>query len=691
MEFLIADTFTSNLARLLGEEQKAAKTAAFDLQLNPTNPGLQFHRLDRAKDKNFWSVRVSRDIRIIVHRTSQSLLLCYVDHHDPAYGWAERRKIERHPKTGAMQIVEIREHVREIEIPKYVEAQTPAQKQPLLFAGVDDERLLAYGVPTEWLEDVKQADEDSLLDLTEHLPAEAAEALLNLATGTTPSVPVIAAADTDPFAHPDAQRRFRVMANADELQQALEYPWERWLVFLHPAQRDMVERSFGGPARVAGTAGTGKTVVALHRAVHLARVHPESRILLTTFSIPLARNLRSKVKLLAGDDGAVRDRIAVRAINEVGLEAYEAEFGHVRVPTPKMVRTLLQTAAEAAPEHTFSLSFLEAEWANVVDAWQLANWEDYRDVPRLGRKTRLGEKQRAVIWEMVSQVRQALEERGLMTMPMVFERLTAQLAAGGSGPADIVVVDEAQDISVSQLRYLAALAGGVDDGLFFAGDLGQRIFQTPFSWASLGVDVRGRSQTLRINYRTSHQIRRQADLLLGSELADVDGNVESRNGTVSVFNGPEPQIDIADSVDEEATVIAKWMERLLSDGVKAQEMAVFVRSEAELPRARRAVSMAGLVAVELDESTELPVGGVALCTMHGAKGLEFRAVAVAACDDEIVPLQKRIGAVTDDADLEDVYNTERHLLYVACTRARDHLLITGVDPASEFLDDLLQR
>ena len=186
MEFRIADTFTDSLARLTGEEQKAVKTTAFDLQLNPAQPGMQLHKLDKARDPNFWSVRVSRDIRLIVHRTDASLLLCYVDHHDKAYRWAERRKLETHPKTGAAQLVEIRETVQEIVIPAYVEAAQPAPPKARLFEHVAEEALLSYGVPAEWLPDVRQANEDTLLTLADHLPSEAAEALLELATGGKP-------------------------------------------------------------------------------------------------------------------------------------------------------------------------------------------------------------------------------------------------------------------------------------------------------------------------------------------------------------------------------------------------------------------------------------------------------------------------------------------------------------------------
>src|SRR5580704_6971064 len=181
MEFRIADTFTDSLTRLTGEEQKAVKTAAFDLQLNPTSPSLSFHKLEKAKDKNFWSVRVGSDIRLIVHKTTSSLLLCYVSHHDKAYAWAERRKLETHPKTGAAQLVEIRERVEEITVPVYIEVARPKPPKPPLFVHLTDDMLLSYGVPVEWLADVRQATEDSLLTLSDHLPSEAGEALLELA------------------------------------------------------------------------------------------------------------------------------------------------------------------------------------------------------------------------------------------------------------------------------------------------------------------------------------------------------------------------------------------------------------------------------------------------------------------------------------------------------------------------------
>lgn len=693
MDFLIADTFTDSLARLTGDEQKAVKTAAFDLQVNPASPGLSFHKLDKAKDANFWSVRASADIRIIVHRTPGSVLLCYTDHHDNAYAWAERRKLETHPKTGAAQLVEIRETVKEVvvPVPVYVQQELPVPPKPPLFADRCSDELLSYGVPPEWLDDVLRADEDSLLVLADRLPAEAAEALLELATGGKPRVAQPAASDTSPFDHPDAQRRFRVMANVEELERALDFPWEKWTVFLHPEQRQWVEREYAGPARVSGSAGTGKTIVALHRAARLARANPDARVLLATFSDTLAHALRTKLKRLIGNEPRLAERLDVCSMDALGLRLSKAQLGTANLAGREQVGELLRAASAAAGGHRFGLHFLRTEWEQVVDAWQLESWEAYRDVARLGRKTRLPESQRAVLWSIFEKVRAGLEEAGVSTQAALFTSLAAALEGSSRPPYDFAVVDEAQDISVSQLRFFAAMGGGRPNALFFAGDQGQRIFQQPFSWKSLGVDIRGRSRTLRVNYRTSHQIRQQADRLLGPEITDVDGNAEDRSDTVSVFNGPPPLIRSFPDEEAEIEAVGAWLAERSDEGLLSHELGVFVRSEAQLDRAEAAARAAGLSFKVLDEHVETTSGHVSVCTMHLAKGLEFRAVAVMACDDEVIPLQERIETVGDDADLQEVYDTERHLLYVACTRARDHLLLTSVEPASEFLDDLNSR
>ena len=685
MEFRIADTFTDSLARLTSDEQKAVKTSAFDLQVDPSRPGLRFHRVDRARDRNFWSVRVSSDIRIIVHRTQNSLLLCYVDHHDDAYRWAQRRRLETHPITGAAQLVEVRETVKEIEVPIYVQVEKP---RPLPFADITDDELLNYGVPAEWLPDVRSADDNSLLDLADHLPVEAAEALLELATGGSPPLPTHTPHATDPFEHPDARRRFRVMHDVEELERALDYPWEKWVVFLHPAQRELVERTYNGPARVSGSAGTGKTIVALHRAVHLARANPDARVLLTTFSETLANALRAKLRILISSQPRLGEQIEVYAIDALGERLYRLNLGAVTLASSEQTGKHIEEAAASAAENSFSTGFIQTEWDRVVDAWQLDTWDAYRDVPRLGRRRSLPESQRKALWSIFERVWASLKGDRLITRAQMYGQLAHRFSETQRSPFDHVIVDECQDVGVAQLRFLRALGTGKPDSLFFTGDLGQRIFQQPFSWKALGIEIRGRARTLKVNYRTSHQIRRRSDLLLGPEVADVDGNTEVRSGTVSVFNGAEPAIVVSDSVKDETDTVAAWLSKMAESDLAPEEISLFVRSSDQIERAKAAVEKSGLEYAVLDENMQSAEGKISVSAMHLAKGLEFRAVAVMACDDEVVPLQERIETVNDDADLEDVYNTERHLLYVACTRARDHLLVSGVDPASEFLDDL---
>lgn len=713
MEFRIADTFTDSLARLTGEEQKAAKTTAFDLQMDSSNPGLSFHKLEKARDRNFWSVRVSRDIRLIVHKTQNSLLVCYVAHHDKAYDWAERRRLETHPKTGAAQMVEIRETVQEIRIPRYVEANASAPGKRFPFIDVPNRKLLEFGVPTDWLDDVRQADEDSLLALAEHLPAEAAEALLELATGGEPRGAVIQIGPVQTkdhgialvdaisglgsssevavgraFEHPDAQRRFRTIESPEELRRALDFPWDKWTVFLHPEQRALVEKYQSGPARVSGSAGTGKTIVALHRAVYLAKANPNGRVLLATYSEPLASAVGARLRRLISNEPRLGDRIDVAAIPAVGARLYRSLVGPVKLALPATVVQLMKEALATAKDSKLSMSFLMSEWDQIVDAWQLDSWEGYRDVGRLGRKTRLREDRRKALWTIFDAVRAGLAKAGVLTEAGMFAQLAVAVGKAKNPPYDYAVVDEAQDVTISQLRFFAALGGNRPNSLFFAGDLGQRIFQQPFSWKSLGVDVRGRARTLRVNYRTSHQIRAQADRLLEGEIADVDGNAETRRDAISVFNGVPPSIQTFASEGAEIKAVGMWLAERIAEKVAPHEIGIFVRSTEQVSRAKAAVEAAKLPYKILDERVEGVSGYASVGPMHLAKGLEFRAVAVMACDDEVIPLQARINEVGEDSDLKEVYDTERQLLYVACTRARDFLLVTGVEPASEFLDDM---
>jgi len=627
---------------------------------------------------------VNRDIRLIVHKTGDSLLVAYVSHHDDAYAWAQRRRIEAHPRTGAVQIVEVRERVEEVAPPSTFDLVFPESAKSKeetasaseLFASLDDDALLSIGVPTDWLADVRTASEDGFFALTAHLPAEASEALLEYAaTGrlvAPPPVPAVA----DPFAHPDALRRIRLIANQEELEQALAFPWEKWGVFLHPSQRALVEHSFSGAARVAGSAGTGKTIVAIHRAVRLARESPNARVLLASFSDPLAAELAKKVLVLAPETGGVVPRITTASFHGIAEQMFQLEHGvRPRIASDAVLRERLRAAAASVGLKSFSERFLLSEWTNVIDAWGLTSLDAYSTVQRMGRKSRLGPNQRARLSPVFQAVREALTAERYTTWANVFTDLADALARRPSKPFDHVVLDEAQDLAPAELRFFAALAPAKADGLFLSGDAGQRIFQHPFSWASLGVDVRGRSHTLKVCYRTSQQIRRAADKLLPTVLRDTDGLEDERRGIVSVFDGPAPEVKSLDTIAAEADAVRKTVETWLSDGIAPREIGVFVRTPQLVTRTRSAI--AGLAGEA--EMTTAP--------MSLAKGLEFRAVVVMACEEGVLPLDERVADAADEAELDDIYETERRLLYVACTRAREHLLLTGVAPTSEYLAD----
>ncbi len=685
MNFHIADTFTASFNRLSGQDHKAVKASVFDLQIDPTGNGLQLHRIDKCKDDHFWSARVNRDVRLIVHKTASSMLVAYVDHHDDAYAWAQRRRIEAHPTTGAIQIVEVRELVETVARPDTFDFITPAPVVPAkskpanLFAALDDDALLSIGVPGDWTADVRAATEDGFFALADHLPAEAAEALLEYAATGKLAVPAPVAA-ADPYAHPDALRRIRPIADQEELEQALAYPWEKWGVFLHPSQREIVERSYAGPARVAGSAGTGKTVVALHRAVRLARDTPSARILLASFSQPLADSLTAKVSVLAPDTGSIVPRITTASFQGIADQLHQLEFGvRPRIASESLLRDRIMAATSAADVKGFSDRFLLSEWVNVVDAWSIETLDDYVTVQRMGRKSRLGPKQRERLWPVFAAVRAALQAERYTTWAVVFSLLAARFAGKATKPFDHIVIDEAQDLGPSELRFFAAIAPDHADALFLAGDLGQRIFQHPYSWKSLGVDVRGRSFTLKVCYRTSQQIRQSADRLLPSVLRDVDGIEDERRGTISVFDGPEPNVQVCASQKAEMAAVRAFVSAALQDGIEPVEIGLFVRTPALVERAKDSIA-------DFDGADQMTIN-----SMHLAKGLEFRAVVVMACDEGILPLDERIEDAADEAEMDDIFETERRLLYVACTRARDRLMVSGVEPASEYLADLMGK
>jgi len=683
MNTYLADTFQAALTKLDNQSQKAAKLTAFELQMDPTGKGKSFHRITASREKNFWSVRANRDIRIIVHKTADRLTLCYVDHHDDAYDWAERRVFERHPRTGALQIVELVEQVREVKVEAAPAKDLfdeptppPSPPEPIVFplAAVGADRLQDYGVPQDWAELLAESSMSDALEAADHLPIEAAEAVRVFLAGGEPEAPAPAAAV-------EAQR-FRMVEHRDELEAALEFPWERWTVFLHPTQRQFAEADYDGPARVAGSAGTGKTVVALHRAIRLSQ-DANANILLTTFSDPLASALKEKLNILNGGEVVV-PRVKVSSVLGLAKELFELETGN----RPRMIGrdAIIRRLTKIAPDD--NSTFLTNEFEDVIDPWRVDSLQDYRDLKRTGRRSRIGQKRRELIWPWFETLREGMKARHELTEAQLFAWVEDIYRNRDKKPFSHIVVDEAQDLGVPELRFLASLAPEGRNRLFFAGDLGQRIFKLPFSWKSLGIDVRGRSGTLKVNYRTSHQIRESLDRLLPEKLSDLDGLVEDRSGTISVFNGPEPETISCNNQEDETKQVSEWIKARMETGIAPEEIGLIVRSQEHLPRAQSVADSLNLSVQALLGHARPKSGSLSVGVMQLAKGLEFRAVAVMACDAEIVPLESRVEEAETQDDLDEIWQTERQLLYVAATRARENLLLSAVSPASEYFDDL---
>lgn len=691
MHLNLSPSFQKSLARLTKQEQGLVKQTVMDFLLDPTAAGFRLHALNM-RERRFHSISPNMDLRVIVLKDGDRHVMMYVDHHDNAYCWAERRRVEAHPVTGAAQLVEMRERVEEHLIPPPLPhaPSDVAQKRfyTPLFQALSDDDLLGIGVPPDWLDDVRQASHNNVMDLFDHLPEEAMEALLEYATTGELPARVAVLAGADPFAHPDAQRRFRLVADETTLAQALDRPWEEWLVFLHPSQRAAVERRYGGPARVTGAAGTGKSVVAMHRAAHLARESQGGQMLLSTFSPILSGRLADGMDRLLGPGTVARARVFTAP-----LHLYAADLladGTGTAPTlvePAQVCSLIDAALSESGED-LSPAFLRAEWEAVVDFRGIRDWPAYRDVQRTGRGGSLTPKARRRVWTVMERVLAAMAERGWMTRGDVCDAARDLLTSRSSRPFRHVVVDEAQDLGPRELKLVAALAAPGPQALFFAGDIGQQIYRYPFSWIGCGVDVRGRAARLRVNYRTSAEIRRFADRLLPNALTDGDGEREARTA-ISLFTGPEPDIRCLVSVEDEQEALASWLQAQAARGLEPQEIALLARDEAILEeRAAPVLYRLGLDRAMLSDDSEGHRGHVAFGTLHAGKGLEFRAVAVIGAEDGLIPLTRELDAADTEEAREAVRARERHLLYVGCSRAREALLVTGVGAPCPFLSEI---
>lgn len=680
----IAKTFSASTKKLSTTDRGRVLDFLTKFMDDPGSPGLNFETIQGAKDSSMKSARITQDLRTILHQSDGVLTLLYAGHHEDAYRWAGHRRVENHPVTGTLQIVETTEGVEDV-----IKAAQPQYEAPKVFADYDDEYLLSLGLPEDWLTIIRQVqNDDQLLAVCQKLPEEVAESLLTLSTGELVTPPKPLPPTTPVEQNPDNLRRFWVVQDAAELASVLDRPIEDWVRFLHPSQRLLVTKDFNGPAKVSGAAGTGKTVVGMHRARRLAA--EGKRILLTSYVTTLCRNIERNIHILCAGaqqefDAAVEDRITVSTVHKQALALAKSAIPQIRPVDADKVEALIKRH-HGHGGYLFDTGFLSHEWTGVIEPQGISSWDEYRDAVRTGRGKPLTIKQRKDCWKVFERVWSDLTAAHAYPWSRICRIARDAIQDGAvESPFDAVIVDEVQDLQPQELQLLSALAEKNPGNMMVLGDAGQRIYPGGFSLKKLGIDVRGRSHILRINYRTTEQIRRFADRMMAGASDDFDEGTEDRRSQ-SLLNGPSPTIRQFANQSEQETFVLSQIQSLQSQGISLREIAIFARSGKYLKPLCSVFHDNGIEVNDLSDNEDLSgEGGVNVGTMHRAKGLEFKAVFIVDCNHDVVPHSYTLSKLRDQGDYDAAYERERQLLYVAVTRARDEVFVTSVGKPSEFL------
>lgn len=702
MKIAISDDFLLAFSNVQKTHQKKVREFIELFRENPEAGGIQYHAVKQARDPNLYSVRIDQAYRaIVLHPADTDLyLLTWVDHHDEAYAWAERKVFRVNPMTGALQVLA----AEAVEAAEAAPKKAPAARKAGLFRKVKDDVLLRFGIPAELVAAVREIeDEDGLEESRKVLPEEAYEALYLVAAGYEPETVLrelekpaepVAADPTDFTAalqNDDSKRRFVVVSDAKELAELLNAPLDLWRVFLHPKQRKLVSVAANGPYRVLGGAGTGKTVVAMHRAKYLVEaVFPArgDRILFTTFTRNLATDIHENLKTLCGSE--LLSRVEV-----VNLDAWVSSFlkgrGYRFEPVfDEEGNELWENALALAPPETgVSADFYRQEWDDVIQPQGVSSLEEYLKAPRLGRGTKIGRAAREAIWPVFREYRSQLTERGKREyIDMIRDARQLIEKQGIRLPYRAVVVDEAQDMSAEALRLIRALVPPGPNDIFLVGDAHQRIYRYRATLGKCGIDIRGRARKLRLNYRTTDEIRRFAVALLeGRPIDDLDGGLDDQQGYMSLTHGPKVEVEKLKSLSDESVFLGRHVKELIGSGAAPESICIVGRTKNVVEHVKDALRAASLdiyeVKREATDNRSRP--GVRVATMHRVKGLEFEHVVVASAIAGVIPLEKAMKVGDDPVARRNSETAERSLLYVALTRARKSALVTGYGEMSPYV------
>jgi len=692
----ISDNFLEAYARIPRQQQKKVRAFMEKFKADPRSSGLNYEKIQDVIDNRVRTVRIDQKYRaIVLHPDDGSVyVLVWVDNHDEAMDWAKNRTFEVNPATGAFQMFNV------TEAEKAVVEEPVKEVESGLLAQHDDSVLISFGLPQLLLPAVRAIKKfENLVKLSQHLPAEAAEALHWLAEGfpvdevrDAVSVPAKPEVDTGDLAaaldHPDSKRRFVTIQSDSELTSILDAPLEKWRVFLHPSQDKLAGKTFNGPARVLGGPGTGKTVVAIHRARHMAKTLCDAesdRVLFTTYTTNLAQNVDENLRNLCGEEYS---QIECTHLHSWAVRFLRDRFNaNYSVADSNELEKCWENAILAAEEFEFEPGFLRQEWEHVVQANEITELAEYLKVSRRGRGKTVSRPQRGRIWKVFMRYRDALDRSGKTDWTTVIREARKRIESSEvSLPYKTVVVDEAQDFHADEWKLIRSIFTDQKDDIFIVGDSHQRIYGSKVVLSQCGINIRGRSSRLRINYRTTEQIRTWAMAMLqGLSFDDLDGGIVNEKGYRSLLSGPSPQIYGFDSPEDEVEFLSEQINELLEHR-SPNDICIVARTTKMLkdlyrPMLRQMNVPHTLLTKDNHHS------GIALGTMHRVKGLEFPVMILAGVNEKVIPLKVK-GISSDPAAQKEHQTRERSLLFVAATRARDVLIVTSSGNPSRFIQQI---
>ena len=688
----ISTDFLTSFASLPKQKQGKATEFFNKFRTNPNSPGINYEKIDEGIDKNICSVRIDDTYRAIVVRCPDTnvYMLLWVDHHDEAYAWAKRKKCSINKVTGGVQVFD----VQEVAVEKQVEKES-------LFGKYTDDQLIRMGLPYEQIPMIKSLETlDEFYSMKKSIPEDAYEGLEWLAHDLDYDEVIETLYEDKPedvnsedFAaalqSDSSKKSFVVVDGEEELKRIMAEPLEKWRIFLHPTQRKIVNRDFLGPARVLGGAGTGKTVVAMHRAKRLAADLPTGKqVLFTTYTRNLADDIRENLRKIASVD-------QMKRIEVINLDAWVASFLHDQGYEynisygDELDKVWVDAIAQAGGALDYTKNFYIDEWIKVVQAQEAYTKEKYIKASRIGRGLRLDRIKRMKVWEVFEEYMNLLDERKLRDSEFAMYEcriiLEKQFSAGRY---DHIIVDEGQDLSPSAFRLIRALAGEPhQNDIFIVGDAHQRIYRNKAILSKCGINVRGRARKLRINYRTTEEIRKYAfGLLKGVSFDDMDEEYDDGDNCQSLTHGEKPVIQKFNTPEDEMEFIVKEIKDLEVAGVPRKDICLVARTHKLINGYKDGLRNNGIDVFEIttNKVDDRSRDEVRIATMHRVKGLEFNYIFAAGVNNKALPNGVR-SDFSDDVSLEEFETEEKCLLYVALTRARAGAYVTCYGTMSNLI------